>query len=118
MLTLVPSKDMETIALEFHGKATEEELEKLDKVIQEKFDDKGKFNIYLIVHYFDGASFQSMLEGMKMDVKRWSQYHKMAIISEERWLKPMAEFSNLLPGIKAEHFKMDEMEKAWEWIKE
>ncbi|WP_186725681.1 STAS/SEC14 domain-containing protein [Planomicrobium sp. CPCC 101110] len=116
MLTLVPSKDFHTIAVEVNGKVKKEDLEKLDKVIQEKFEEDGKFNVYAVVYDFDGAAFKAVAEEVKIDVKRWSQYGKMAVVSDNKWLKGLTEASGYLPGVKTEHFTLTEMEKAWEWI--
>lgn len=117
MLVFTPSKDTDTIAMEFDGQATKEDLIKFDKVVEEKFGEKGNFNIYMVVYDFDGGTVKAMLEEMKIDVKRWSQYQKLAVVSDKSLLESMTELSGFLPGIKAKHFDMDEMETAWEWIK-
>lgn len=118
MLTLVPSKDMKTIAVEIEGHITKDELLKLDKVIQEKFSEKGEFNLYAILYHFEGASFKALVEELKIDVKRWSQYNKLAVISDDQKLEKFVEAGNLLPSIKTKHFGIDQMEAAWEWISE
>lgn len=118
MLTLVPSKDMKTIAVEIEGHVTGDDLLKLDKVIQEKFSEKGEFNLYAILFHFEGASFKALLEELKIDVKRWSQYNKLAVISDDETLKKMVEASDQLPSIKTKSFDIDQMEAAWEWIAE
>lgn len=118
MLTLVPSKDMKTIAVEIEGHVTEDDLLKLDKVIQEKFSEKGEFNLYAILYHFEEASFKALVEELKIDVKRWSQYNKLAVISDDKAVEKMVEASDLLPAIKTKHFDNDQMEAAWEWIEE
>ena len=65
MLTLVPSKDVHTIAVEVNGKVKKEDMEKLDKVIQEKFEGQGKFNVYAVVYDWDGVAFKAMAEEVK-----------------------------------------------------
>ncbi|MDN7243083.1 STAS/SEC14 domain-containing protein [Planococcus sp. N028] len=117
MLTLVPSKDSSTIALEVNGKVKKEDMEKLDKVIQEKFKDHGKFNVYAVVHEFDGVTFKAMAEEVKIDIKRWNQYAKLAVISDNKSLKGLTEASGYLPKVKTKHFPLGEMEEAWEWIR-
>ena len=61
---------------------------------------------------------KAIMEEAKIDMKRWSQYNKLAVVSEKKSLETMTNISDFLPGIKVEHFNMDEMEKAWNWIKE
>ncbi|RNF38721.1 STAS/SEC14 domain-containing protein [Planococcus salinus] len=118
MLSFIPSKDTNTIAIEFDGKATKEDLQKMDRVIEEKFSDKEKFNVYAVMHDIDGATVKAMAEEMKIDAKRWSQYHKLAVISEKNWLETMTDMSDYLPGIKAKHFAPDQMNEAWDWIQQ
>lgn len=118
MLTLVPSKDMNTIAVEIEGRVTEDDLMKLDKVIQEKFSEKGEFNVYAILYYFDGPSFKALAEEVKIDIKRWSQYNKLAVVSDDKMLEKFVEAGNMLPSVKTKHFPIDQMEAAWEWIAE
>ncbi|PSL40280.1 SpoIIAA-like protein [Planomicrobium soli] len=116
MLTLVPSKDIRTIAVEVNGKVRKEDMEKLDKVIQEKFEEDGKFNVYAVVYDFDGAAFKAVAEEVKIDIKRWSQYGKLAVVSDNKGLKGLTEASGYLPGVKTKHFSLEEMEEAWGWI--
>ncbi|MGI2328571.1 STAS/SEC14 domain-containing protein [Planococcus sp. YIM B11945] len=116
MLTLVPSKDFHTIAVEVNGNVEEEDMEKLDKAIQEKFEDKGTFNVYAMVYDFDGLSLQAAAKEVKIDVHRWSQYAKMAVLSDNKKLQGMTEASGLMPGIKTKHFNLNESEEAWEWL--
>ncbi|TWT02504.1 STAS/SEC14 domain-containing protein [Planomicrobium sp. CPCC 101079] len=117
MLTLVPSKDTRTIAVEVNGKVKKEDMEKLDKVIQEKFAEDGEFNVYAVIYDFDGASFKAAAEEVKIDVKRWSQYAKMVVVSDSKGLKGLTDASGYLPSVKTKHFPLNEMEEAWEWIK-
>lgn len=117
MLTLVPSKDVHTIAVEVDGKVKKEDMEKLDKVIQEKFEEDGTFNVYAVVYDFDGATFKAVAEELKIDVKRWSQYAKLAVISDNSMIKGLTEASGYLPKVKTKHFPLTEMDSAWDWIK-
>lgn len=118
MLTLVPSKDMKTIAVEIEGQVSKDELLKLDKVIQEKFAEKGEFNLYAILYHFEGASFKALVEELKIDAKRWEQYNKLAVISEDAKIEKFVEAGDVLPSIKTKHFDINQMEAAWEWISE
>lgn len=116
MLSFIPSKDANTIAVEFDGEATKEDLDKVDLAIQDKFQDKEKFNMYAVMRDIDGATMKAMVKELEVDAKRWRQYDKLAVISEKNWLETMTDISDYLPGIKAKHFNVDEMDEAWRWI--
>lgn len=117
MLSFIPSQDRNTIAMEFEGKAVKEDMLKVDQEIQKRFKDKEQFNVYAVIHEVDGATAKALMEEAKIDIKHWSQYSKVAIVSDENWLEKMSGTSTILPGIEAKHFQMEEAEKAWEWIK-
>ena len=51
MLSIVPSKDIETIAFEVEGRASKADIEKLDHVIRDKVSEKGHFNMYAITKW-------------------------------------------------------------------
>ncbi|TWT04425.1 STAS/SEC14 domain-containing protein [Planococcus sp. CPCC 101016] len=118
MLSFVPSKDTETIAIEFEGAATKEDALKIDKIIQDKFADKGKFNIYAVINEVEGSAFTGLGESMQVNMEAWNQFHKFAVISSSYLEGQLAEMENMLPHLEVKHFQMDEMIEAWEWIQE
>ncbi|ANU26680.1 STAS/SEC14 domain-containing protein [Planococcus versutus] len=118
MLSFVPSKDEETIAIEFEGTATHEDAMKIDRIIQEKFADKGKFNIYAIINNVEGPAFSGLEESMQVNMKAWHQFHKFAVISANSLPEQSAEVENLLPKLQVKYFNLDEMNDAWDWIQE
>lgn len=118
MLSFIPSQDSQTIAFEVSGTVTKEDLQKLEQSIEEKFSKDQPFNAYAIMQQVEMPKAKALMEEAKIDMKRWGQYNKLAVVSEENWLEKMTNFSDFLPGIKAKHFNMNEMEQAWNWIKE
>ncbi|HSI66081.1 MAG TPA: STAS/SEC14 domain-containing protein [Planococcus sp. (in: firmicutes)] len=118
MLTFVPSKDEGTIAFEFDGKAEEEDAIKMRKVIEEKFPGDRKFNAYAIIRGIETPTFKGMVERIKLQSKHIHQFEKVALISDEYLVEKAENLDILLPGLTARHFPIDEMDKAWDWIKE
>lgn len=118
MLSFIPSQDSQTIAFEVSGTVIKEDLKKLEQAIEEQFPGDRQFNAYAVMQQFEAPTLKALLEEAKIDRKRWSQYHKLAVISEKNWLEAMTNLSDVLPGIKAKHFHVNEMEQAWSWIQE
>lgn len=118
MLSFIPSQDPHTLAFEVSGTVTKEDLQKLEQSIKENFSKDQPFNAYAVMQEVKMPTAKALIEEAKIDMKRWSQYNKLAVVSEKKWLETMTTISDFLPGIKVEHFNMDEMEKAWNWIKE
>ncbi|RFU61235.1 SpoIIAA family protein [Peribacillus glennii] len=117
MLSIFPSKDKSTIAIEFAGKATKEDAQNLDRYVQNNFEENEKFNFLAIMHDIDGMTAKGIVNGVKFDVKRWKQFNKFAVISDKKWIEELAEAGTHLPGIKARHFNKGQENEAWDWIK-
>ncbi|WP_233269506.1 STAS/SEC14 domain-containing protein [Alteribacillus sp. YIM 98480] len=118
MLKIHPSPEASTIAVEFEGKATQEDARVLDNHVKAHFKDHETFNVLAVMHDIDGSTLKGAIEGVKFDTKRWNQFKKFAVVSEKKTVETSAELGNLLPGIKSKHFKKDELEAAWNWLKE
>lgn len=118
MLSFVTSKDEQTLAIEVEGKVTKDDLKKFDNVVFEKFRNDEKFNVYAVIGDIDAPTAGAIFEELAVDAKRWSQYNKLAVVSEKDWLDKASGVIDKLPGVQAEHFPIDQMEAAWDWIKE
>ena len=118
MLSFVTSKDEQTLAIEVEGKVTKDDLKKFDNVVFEKFRNDERFNVYAVIGEIEVPSAGAMFEELAVDAKRWSQYNKLAVVSEKNWLDKVSGVLDKLPGVKAQHFPIDQMDKAWDWIKE
>ncbi|MBT2581509.1 STAS/SEC14 domain-containing protein [Planococcus sp. ISL-109] len=118
MLSFVTSKDEQTLAIEVEGKMTKEDLEKFDNVVFDKFRNDEKFSVYAVIGDIDTPSAGAIFEELAIDAKRWSQYNKLAVVSEKDWLTKITGVIDKLPGVQVKHFPLDQMEQAWNWIKE
>lgn len=118
MLKLISSKDPSTVAIEFSGQATKEDVKHMDQYIKEHFSDGEKFNMFVVVRDMDGSTLKGGLEGFKEDMKRWKQYNKVAMISEKNWVEASMRLTNYLPGITAKYFDQNQVEEAWNWLKQ
>ena len=118
MLTFIGSRDESTIAVEFSGTATKEDAEKLEQVVRERFGENQKFNIFARMKDVDGTTLMGMAYGMRFDAKRWSQFRKIAVVTDIKWLEAVAELGKFLPGLEARNFGIGEEEAAWTWLQE
>lgn len=118
MLSFIPSLDSQTIAFEIIGQVTKEDLLKLKNVIEEQFPGEQSFNALAILQQAKLPTVAAIVEEVKIDLKHWGQYNKLAVISEKNILEKVAELGDFLPGIKSRHFHMEEIDQAWDWLKE
>ncbi|MFA1819400.1 STAS/SEC14 domain-containing protein [Virgibacillus oceani] len=116
MIKILPSRNPETVHVEINGKLTSEDAEKVDVHVEDLYGDDGQFNILAVFKELDGTTLQSLLKGMKVDMKRWNQMNKFAVVSEKDWVENASKTGKILPGITVAYFEMDEVEKAWKWL--
>lgn len=118
MLSIVPSKDIETIAIEVEGRASKADIEKLDHVIRDKVSEKGHFNMYAIIYKVEDSTLFDAADSAEIDRQSWSQARKFAVISEKDWTSAASGWQGFAEGLETRHFKLDEMNDAWEWMQE
>ncbi|GAB3792550.1 SpoIIAA family protein [Virgibacillus kimchii] len=118
MIRILPSRHDDTICVEINGKLTAEDARSVDDHAGELYGDKSDFNILAIFKELEGTTIKSLLKGMKVDMKRWNQMKKFAVVSEKDWVENASKAGKILPGITVEYFEMDEVEKAWQWLDE
>lgn len=118
MLSIVPSKDIETIAIEVEGRASKADIEKLDHVIRDKVSEKGHFNMYAIIYKVEDSTLFDAADSAEIDRHSWSKARKFAVISERDWTQAARGWQGFAEGLETRHFKLDEMNDAWEWMQE
>ncbi len=116
MFTFLPSRDERTIALGIEGTVDEEDAKKIEEYVDEHFGDDEPFNVIAYMNEVESTTFKGTLKGMKFDGKRWNQFQKFAIISDKNWIQAATNIGSILPGVKAKHFKKDEVDEAWGWL--
>ncbi|MFT9849960.1 SpoIIAA family protein [Aneurinibacillus sp. REN35] len=116
MLLIHPSREESTVVVEFSGTATQDDAQRLDRHVKERFSEDEAFNILAIIQDIDGSTVKGMTSGIKFDAKRWKQFNKIAVVSEKKWLDTLTELSSYLPGIDSRHFEKDQLDEAWNWL--
>jgi hypothetical protein len=116
MLEILNSRDPSTLVVSFAGQATKEDAETLDRNVQVQFKEDEKFNVLAFINEIDGTDLPGIINGFKVDIKRWNQFNQIAIISETELAGNLASFANYLPGIRVKYFKPYEEEDPWNWI--
>jgi len=103
---------------EILGKITLQEeklwLEQLEKVISEG----KKLRIMLILGEESGWSFSAGVEDLKWILKNYSEFEKVAIVSESKvweWYVRL-DFIAKLSGVQEHHFLPDEVQKGVSWL--
>ncbi len=116
MLEIIPSRDRMTVAVQFSGKATQTDADKLERYVAEHYGNNQKFNILAIIKDVDGTNLMGMVNGLKFDAKRMNQFNKIAAVSNLPWVQSMASLGNMMPALEVKAFSEQDLEKAWAWV--
>ena len=107
---------MMTVAVQFSGKATQNDADKLERYVAEHYGSSQKFNILAIIRDVEGTNLMGMVSGLKFDAKRLNQINKIAAVSNLQWVQSMASLGNMLPTLELKAFSEKDLEKAWAWV--
>ncbi len=105
-----------TVAVQFSGKATQSDADKLEKYVAEHYGNNQKFNILALIKDVDGTNLMGMVNGLKFDAKRMNQFNKIAAVSNLPWVQSMANLGNMMPTLEVKAFSEQDLEKAWAWV--
>ena len=118
MFTILSSRDPSTIVIDISEKLTGHDAKMLDDYIQGFFDDDQSFNVLAFVPELNGSTLEGFWEGTKVNVKRWKQFSKFAVVTERALIELGTQAAGYLPGLQAQDYKPNQLEEAWNWLKE
>ncbi|MCA1011920.1 STAS/SEC14 domain-containing protein [Halobacillus halophilus] len=118
MFTILSSRDPSTIVIDVREILTGQDAKMLDNYIEGYFDDDQNFNILAFIPEVQGSTLEGFWEGTKLNLKRWKQFSKFAVITERAWIEVATQAAGYLPGLKAKDYKPNQLEDAWSWLKE
>lgn len=72
MIRILPRREGGTICAEVNGELTAEDARKVDEYAEDMYGDKEQINVLAIFKELEGTTIQSLLKGMKVDMKRWN----------------------------------------------
>ncbi|WP_207420108.1 STAS/SEC14 domain-containing protein [Desertivirga brevis] len=100
------------------GSVSKEEYESIVMSrVNEVAEKYGKLNfIVLLETDMDNYSIGAFLEYLKISFQHFSKWKRMAIVSDEKWLRTAYEtLSLLVPGV-IKSYPLSEFDKAKEWV--
>lgn len=119
MLTFKPSRNEQTVAFEFDGRLTKEDVQKMEEVLQQKYEEGGTFNLFAEIGTIDFASISDAVRDLQLEMAHWMAFDKIALMSEQNWLDFAANFGmGDIVSQRAKYFRPGEYEEAWAWLEE
>lgn len=104
------------IATVASGKLDEKDYEKLKQLLSEKIESEQNINWYFEMQDFDGWTAKALWEDVKIDIKLYDNYKKIAMVGDEKWEKWMSKLMKPFTSAEVKYFKLKDKKIAQEWI--
>lgn len=116
MIAIKPNKLETVIEVVIHGKITNKDMEDFKDQLKDKKGQHTKINLFLFVHEGTDLTLKALIDNLRLSVKHWEEFHKIAIFSDKKWIEISAKISEYVPSALVRHYNLDERDKALEWI--
>ncbi|WP_022824137.1 STAS/SEC14 domain-containing protein [Hymenobacter norwichensis] len=104
------------LALTISGALTKEHYDTIVPLLDEKIARWGKINLYLDVRSFDYITATALWEDIKLDVRHWRDFNRVAVTSDDsNLLKAAAALATLVSPAEVRHFPLEQKEHALHW---
>lgn len=117
MIRVLEGLPENVLGVEASGKVTDDDYERvLIPAVRKRVDAAGKIRfIYVLGERFDGWTMGAMWDDAKLGVSELKAWEKVAVVSDEEWLKHMFKaFGWMIPG-EVRVFDLDELDAAKAW---
>lgn len=103
-------------ALTISGTLTKEHYDDIIPLLEQKIARWGKINMYLDVRSFSYITATALWEDIKLDVKHWGNFNRVAITSDDsNLLKAAAALATLVSPAEVRHFPLEQKREAIHW---
>lgn len=120
MIESLPIDAGDVVALRVHGKLTHEDysdriLPRLERAIGEH----GKVRCLCVLdEAFEGVTPGAVWDELKFDVAHRKDFERIAIVSDDRWVRVAVQMSRPFFGGEVRLFRVDERPAAEAWVQE
>lgn len=118
MIETLAASQGNILGLGVSGKLTEEDYQGLIPQVEGILKEHGSIRMLIVFEDLKGITAKAAWMDLKFDMKHHKQYERLAVVGENRLEEVIAWFSK--PFVKGEvkYFDRDQVEQAWEWIKQ
>ncbi|WP_077297550.1 STAS/SEC14 domain-containing protein [Virgibacillus pantothenticus] len=115
MIKITPAPFDNALEIEIQGKVEKEDLHHFEEFFMMKRQEHSKVNILLSIENMEGVSLKGALEDLKM-TQHLKDIHKMAVVSDKKWVEMGVKLEGLLPETELKHFAPEDKSQAQRWL--
>ena len=120
MIEILPESTEICIGFQISGKVTTEDYEILLPKLDETIAASGKINLLVLMGDFEGwGGLDAAKADFELSTQQYRQVEKAAFISDKKWQQWMIKLMDPFTRRTDEKFfEPDQLEAAWQWVKE
>lgn len=104
------------VELTVAGKITHDDFEALMPKLEAELA-RGPLSLVEVIDNFDGFDARTIWDGIKFDLAHWSEFRRVAVVSDMTWFSPFARLADTLTHLQIKEFKRDQLEEARAWAR-
>lgn len=120
MLHKIDLNSVNAVGFRWEGKYDEKAFKQSVLQFLPELQSRAKMNVYLEVLELSDVEAKALWEEIKFDVKNYKQLldkiDKIALATDEDWIKNLSKGFGLVPGISIKTFSLDEKDTAKLWV--
>lgn len=121
MLELIPSEEPHVVALRASGRVDAEDLQQAIDAIEQAKQAHPRVSLYAEINDMRWMTFTALLRDLGYgltQIGELSHYHRIAVVTDRPWLRPLAELENrLFHPLEVRVFPARERAGALAWIR-
>jgi hypothetical protein len=120
MIEILPQSTESCLGFKVSGKVTAEDYEVLIPQLDQAIAASGKINMLVVMGDFEGwAGLDAAKADFKLGTHQYRQVEKAAFVGDKKWQEWMVKIMDPFTRRTNERFfDLEQLDNAWQWIKE
>ena len=107
------------LAFKLTGDMNRKEVETISRMLEKAIQENGSIRLFLVMEHYDTMnSAEALYEDLRFAKIHSDSIERMAVIGDRSWKNTWVALFGLFSGLNARYFDTNEMQPAWEWVRE
>ena len=118
MFQEIPVNDKGIIAFRAVGKLTHDDYQEFLPTLESRIEKAGSVSLLLELENFHGWDLAAAKDDYMFGKKHAQDFKRIAIVGEKHWEHWLAVFARPFSDAEIRYFKRDDLQQAWDWLRE
>ncbi|MCD8502384.1 MAG: STAS/SEC14 domain-containing protein [Bacillaceae bacterium] len=118
MINIITNENTSILELEVGESLNEQDYEKMQPELEKKIEEFGHVDLLIRMDSVPKMSMGAVLKDIKLGFKHFTDYGKVALVGDCDKLEKLIKVEAIIPGIEGKCFDSEDLDKAWNWLKE